>query len=111
MTNDIACGKSVDNLSALAAYALGKSDCDSLRSMCFTATDCNSLSFASYGAQAPPQHIDYILYREGNRSIAVAHAALTFKEKVVKSNSGLIELSDHYGYAVTFGVRPKARSQ
>lgn len=96
---DVALGRLVPQNPATSAQVVYGSPgyCERTPNVVFTATDCNSLSFRSYGGQAPPERIDYILFRASNRAVYVASADLVFTEKRIFPDVGTFELSDHYG--------------
>ncbi|MBN2361311.1 MAG: endonuclease/exonuclease/phosphatase family protein [Deltaproteobacteria bacterium] len=81
--------------------------CERTPPVVFTATDCNSLSLRSYGGQAPPERIDYVMYRATDRPLYVAGAELVFTERRAFPGAGTFELSDHYGVLAELHVETR----
>lgn len=67
----------------------------------WTATDCNGLSFSSYGGDELPSRMDHIFLRDGTGTLRVLDGGLAHAE--VDPALGF-ELSDHYAPWVTLGV-------
>ena len=96
---DVALGRLVPQNPATSAQIVYGSPgyCERTPNVVFTATDCNSLAFRSYAGQAPPERIDYIMYRASGRAVYVASADLVFTDQRAFPEVGTFELSDHYG--------------
>ena len=62
----------------------------------FSATDCNSLYFASYAGEEYPARLDYVFLRDVTGAVGVHGTGQAYVEPQTFS-SGVHELSDHYG--------------
>ena len=77
--------------------------CESMPVDTFTATDCNSMYQHSYAAQEYPARLDYLFYRPG--ALVPVSGEIAYTARDVPDDDRMIELSDHYGAAVTFSLR------
>lgn len=77
--------------------------CESMPVDTFTATDCNSMYRHSYAAQEYPARLDYLFYRPG--ALVPVSGEIAYTARDVPDDDRMIELSDHYGAAVTFSLR------
>ncbi len=71
----------------------------------WTATDCNSLSFANYGGDELPSRMDHLFLRDGQGSARVVDGGLAYTEPDAALGC---ELSDHYApwVRLTLGGHP-----
>jgi len=60
----------------------------------WTATDCNSISFASYGGDELPSRMDHVLLRDDGGTVRVREGGLAYAEPDPQLG---YEISDHYG--------------
>lgn len=75
-----------------------------LPDVAFTATDCNSLSFASYAGQEFPARLDHLLFADPDGALRATATSLEYVEPL---DLGVeTELSDHYGVSVDVSIAP-----
>ncbi|MEL6345031.1 MAG: endonuclease/exonuclease/phosphatase family protein [Myxococcota bacterium] len=87
----------LDDYSALLTVPAGDERwCGLSEGVVFTASDCNSLYFKSYGGTEPPARLDYLFLRDPSGAVRVSEANLVLDEPQ-SFDDRQHELSDHYG--------------
>ncbi len=79
--------------------------CDEIAGVVFTATDCNSLYYRSYGGTEFPARLDHLMIHDPSAVVRVVDAGIVLDE-VQDFAAGQFELSDHYGMAATLHIAP-----
>jgi endonuclease/exonuclease/phosphatase family metal-dependent hydrolase len=73
----------------------------------FSATDCNSLYFASYAGEEYPARLDYLFLRDLQGVVGVHGTGHAYVDPV-DLPTGRHELSDHYGVWAALSIAPLA---
>lgn len=79
--------------------------CDERAQMPFTGTDCNSLYDAQYGGTEFPARLDHLMVRDPEGRARVEDVRVVYTERLPLTADQPIELSDHYGVAMTLQVQ------
>jgi endonuclease/exonuclease/phosphatase family metal-dependent hydrolase len=89
-----------------ASQALGGA-CGAVPTGVFSATDCNSLYFASYAGEEYPARLDYLFLRDHSAAVGVHATGQAYVDPMTLP-TGNHELSDHYGVWADLSIAPLA---
>ena len=95
---DVTLGKTIplDHTSYLTEPYGQRDWCDEVAGTVFSATDCNTLYYQSYGGTEFPARLDHVFIRDPSAVVRVKSAGLVMDEPMT-FETGTFELSDHYG--------------
>jgi len=98
LPEDVTLGKTIpaDHTTYLTEPYGQREWCDEVAGTVFSATDCNTLYYQSYGGTEFPARLDHVFIRDPGAVVRVQSAGLVLSESM-PFDTGTFELSDHYG--------------